>query len=120
MSSDIVRLRVAAEKKIAGEIVRIAMENCWAIGIKDEDGVVLPPCQFADKILAAMFGTDEDVLTLYVTDDHGRTKMRVGWIHLIYGNDGLDVVHDFSVNDSMEGLMDLVNAFIDREWPEVV
>lgn len=52
-----------------------------------------------------MFQTDEDFIYLYSQDG-----ARCGWFRLIYGNDGWDVVNDYSTN--MQEIMDAVEI-----WP---
>jgi hypothetical protein len=47
-----------------------------------------------------LMSTDEDYLMVY---EPGK-KERLGWIHLVYGNDGYDVVSDYTTN--LEALVD--------------
>lgn len=45
-----------------------------------------------DAVLRTMFATDDEYLNIY------RRGKRIGWVRLVYGNDGFDVMSDYTVN----------------------
>ena len=47
---------------------------------------------------------DEDRIVVYTP-----AKGRVGWLHLVYGNDGNDVIADYTTN--LEPQLQAVNAY---------
>lgn len=60
-----------------------------------------------EHIANALYSTDEDQLLFYKGDEY------MGWVRLIYGNDGWDVINDYSVK--LEWLMELgVNTLVDE------
>ncbi len=56
-----------------------------------------------DNIVAQMFQTDEEHLFFYVPTPGGPlSKKQLGWVQLVYGNDGWDVISDYTANEFME------------------
>lgn len=86
-----VRLERMIEKLIAKELVTRALAAGYKVSVNDGEETTLRKSTDLAKIMAAMFTTDEDTL-------HIDTPGYKGWIELIYGNDGTDVIHDYSTN----------------------
>lgn len=59
-----------------------------------------------DAILREMFATDDERLLLY------RKGRAGGWVSLVYGNDGFDVISDYTTN--LEGVLKPANELADR------
>ncbi len=96
-----VKMRQEVECKIAKAFVKAAIKDEYAITVDYGDG----PSNYLGStkaVLAAMFQGDEDHLTLHT---QGATA---GWVQFIYGNDGWDVISDYSVN--LEYLMGPANV----------
>jgi hypothetical protein len=70
-----------------------------------------------DTILKAMFTTDEDYLMLNCKGANSfkgsghRPSVSEGWIKFVYGNEGWDVINDYTTN--LEKIMDPINKFAD-------
>jgi hypothetical protein len=96
--------RIKAEKRMCVALVTACLKRGFAISVSD--GEDWPVKRSTDKaaILAALFSTDEDVIVI-----RARDGSKAGWFQLIYGNDGFDVVSDYSVTDACEAI-----------WNEVV
>lgn len=60
-----------------------------------------------DTIFAAMKTTDEDCLFVYMRETRGS----MGWVRFIYGNEGVEVINDYTV--SLESVMSIVFNLID-------
>lgn len=86
-----VKMRQEVERKIATAFVTSAIQEGYTITVDYGDGPSkhLPTIK---AVLAAMFQGDDDVLVLY---KHGKSE---AWIQFVYGNDGWDVISDYSVN----------------------
>lgn len=69
-----------------------------------------PGTNNVDQVLAAMFKGDDD--HVYVNDARGNY---VGWIWLIYGNGGDDVISDYSVD--LDRIVEPVYAWVDAGLP---
>lgn len=92
-----IQLRIDIEKKIVRAFCLAAMDAGYTCQINNGDDETGP---FSNLTLALkhLFLTDQDVITLY--DHFGKQS---GWAHMVYGNDGWDVIHDYSIN--VESLM---------------
>lgn len=92
---------VTMRQKVEKEIVRSAIVELTTAGFflkvyDGEDFVTPVPTNNVDEIFASMFTTDED--SLLVFSHPTNTESRIGWISFIYGNEGWDVIHDYTVN----------------------
>ena len=95
--------RIRAEKRIATALVTHALDRGYRISVND--GEDWPVKRSADKaeIMAALFSTDEDTIVL-----RSSAGEKVGWFRLIYGNDGWDVVSDYSANPTCDAIWEKV------------
>jgi hypothetical protein len=103
-------MRQEVERKIAAAFINQALAAGFTISIDnggDEDEET-KPSNNQDEILAGMFQTDEEHLYVW-NPTNGK---RVGWVFFVYGNDGWDVISDYSVN--MEPLMSEANKISDH------
>ena len=84
-------MRRIVEREIAAALIADGLAAGYAIAVNnggDEDE--LPPSTDAEAILAAMFATDDEHLHFY------KDGKRAGWVWFVYGNDGWDVISDYS------------------------
>lgn len=62
-----------------------------------------------DIVMRELHTTDEQYLIFY------KGESKIGWVHLVYGNDGYDVIADHTDSDEMErlvaGAMELAEKF---------
>lgn len=91
--------RIRAEKRMCTALVDGCLKRGYAISVSD--GEDWPVKRSTDKaeIMAALFSTDEDVIV--IRDSEGN---KAGWFQMIYGNDGWDVVSDYSANPVCEAI----------------
>lgn len=103
-----VKSRQRIERTIARRVVLDAIAAGFALNVNNGgDTSELPaPSKKVKEVLAAMFATDDEHLLLYKDDK------RVGWVYLVYGNDGWDVVSDYTVN--LEKVMEGANQLADK------
>lgn len=99
MSDVNVRIRTAIEKAIAEQCVTDLLTAGYELAVNnggDEDEVKvtngLTEKTARGRILSGMFATDDEYLRVY---ENGKP---VGWVHFVYGNDGVDVISDYTVN----------------------
>ena len=62
------------------------------MAVFDGEEVTLKPTTDVGSILEAMFTSDEEYMFVHSSD----TGERVGFVRFIYGNDGWDVINDYS------------------------
>lgn len=102
-----VKQRQKIEKQIARKFLRIALAAGYAISL-DNGG---DEFEFKDStdfsfIVSEMFATDEEHLHL------SKDGKRCGWVYFVYGNDGYDVICDYTTN--LEYLMPDVSKLADK------
>lgn len=90
---------IEKRRGIERRIVKKAVEDLIACGYMlsvnnggDEDELV--DSSDVDDVLSVMFAADED--TIYAKREISPEK--VGWVHFVYGNDGHDVIQDYTVD----------------------
>lgn len=86
-------IRQEIERKIIKAAVTSLIREGFNISVWDGESYQIKNSITVGGVMAAIMSTDED--TLIVRDSHD-TPM--GKIFLVYGNDGYDVIHDYSVN----------------------
>ena len=97
--------RIQIEKDVATKIVDDALALGYSISLNnggEEDE--LTDCRDREKILAELKASDED--TLKFTSIAGN---HLGWVWLVYGNSGWDVIRDYTTNleELLKGAFDL-------------
>ena len=103
-----VQTRQGIERQIIERIVKDALAAGFQITVDDGgDEPSLKRSTDQDAIMAAVMLTDED--RLYYSQPGQPLQ---GWVRLVYGNDGWDVVCDYTTN--LEPLLAGANAEADR------
>ena len=88
-----IRQRQKIEQTIARAVVDALLAAGFALGVYDGEDIVIYHSTSKAAILKALFDTDEDYLYVYEGTDLHR-----GWVRFVYGNDGWDVISDYTVN----------------------
>lgn len=101
--------RIRTEGKIARKLVCIGLEVCGQADVHDGEEWVLTRCANAGKVMDALFSTDDDRIRFRSPDG---TKNAV--FYLVYGNDGYDVISDYTANETAEAIMAQVQPYIDN------
>lgn len=108
-----VKFRQHIERKIARATIKALLNAGFTLGVNDGEETVLRRCTDPKTILAAMFSTDEDYLLVYEGAAAGGKKPpQIGGVRFIYGNDGWDVISDYTLN--LEEALKPVCALSDR------
>lgn len=84
-----VTTRQRIERRIARRIVTDAILHGYAVSVHDGEEVALDYTTDVQAVMAALMTTDEDTLFFHRGGDRG-------WVRLVYGNDGTDVIQDYS------------------------
>jgi len=100
------KLRHELERRIATQAIEDLIAAGYTIDVNDGEETTLKASSDRDAVLTAMFTTDED--WLYVNKD----RNRIGWIRFVYGNDGFDVISDYTVN--LEDVLTNTHALADQ------
>lgn len=103
-----VQARQQIERQIIERLVKDALAAGFQITVDDGgEGPSLSRSTDLDAIMAAVMLTDDD--RLYYSQPGNPLQ---GWVRLIYGNDGWDVVNDYTTN--LEPFMAGATAEADR------
>jgi hypothetical protein len=99
--------RIAVERDIATRTVDALLSAGYALVVYDSEAY-RPSKRTTDRtvILDEMFQVDDEYLVVLPL-----TGKRVGWVRFIYGNDGWDVINDYTVN--LESIMQPINDYAD-------
>lgn len=93
--------RQKAEYAVISAFVKAALAAGHTLGVYDGEETVLKHSSSYKAVMAAIMSTDDDYIFVYPV---GATSgPRMGWVRLIYGNDGPDVISDYTTN--LEHLM---------------
>ena len=84
-----VRARVAIERRIVKSLLDEFSEQGFTFWV-DNGGDDFIPCDTKEKALTELLNTDDDQLGPVPKGD----SIPLGWIRLVYGNDGWDVMSD--------------------------
>lgn len=98
-----VKMRQEVERKIVQAAIKQLLAAGFSLDVNDGEETTLKHSTDAAAIVAAMFTTDEDYL--FVNEPGAGSPAaalkggsRIGWVRFIYGNDGYDVMSDYTVN----------------------
>ena len=97
------------EKRIARSAINALLENGYAVTVYDGEAYTLKNSLDAKTILAAMFTTECDRL---IAKNPKEEFANIGWIDFVYGNDGWDVISDYTVN--LEGVLKETSELADK------
>jgi hypothetical protein len=86
-------MRQEVERKIATAVVETLLAAGFYIEV-DNGEDMNKPSRTAAVILRQMFLTDDEGLLV----SKGAESKAFGWVYFVYGNDGWDVVSDYTVN----------------------
>lgn len=103
--------RQAIERRIVRKLVADALKAGYALSVNDGgEELAITDSRDAKAVLAALMNTDEDYLILRQGEDKG-------WVRLVYGNDGWDVICDCTLNleDVLAGVEALADQIEERE-----
>jgi len=94
------------ERKIANKIIGVMLDSGYTITIDNGNDITIRQSSNKEDILAGMFLTDEDKILVSHKDGNSR-----GYIWLVYGNRGWDVIHNYS--NSLEVILNPVHDLVD-------
>lgn len=94
-------LRHRHERAIAERLVTDAIAQGYQVSVNDGEAWVVKRSTDSKAIMAALFSTDED----YIRIRKDGEETSVGTFTLVYGNDGWDVIADWSYSAETEAVM---------------
>jgi len=95
--------RQKVEQRIASRLVSALLAADYTLAVCQGDEDEQPATGSKRKIMALLGECDDDRIIVY------NDSKRIGWVHLVYGNDGNDVISDYTMN--LEPLLLAVNLY---------
>ena len=97
-------LRHRHERAIAERLVTDAIAQGYQVSVNDGEAWVVRRSTDSKAIMATLFSTDED----YIRIRKDGEESSVGTFTLVYGNDGWDVIADWSYSAETEAQMEQI------------
>jgi len=88
-------MRIAVEKEIYTKVIDVLLEAGFGLSIDNSgNDYEIENSRDREAILKSMFLCDEDRLYVHKPTD----SQPFAWVYFVYGNDGWDVISDYTVN----------------------
>jgi hypothetical protein len=105
-----IKFRQAVERHLVRQFIRDAIRLGFTLSVDDgEDGYFIERSSDPKAVLKACLQMDEDRIYVY---PKGSTD-RVGWVYFVYGNEGFDVLSDYTLG-IVEELLASTRALADK------
>ena len=94
------------ERAVCSALVKAGLEAGYGIGVYNGEETVIKNSTSFKAIMAELFSVDEESLLFW------KDGKKAGHVFLVYGNDGWDVICDYTTN--LEHIMERPNRVSDR------
>jgi hypothetical protein len=117
-----IRARVIVERAIIRRAITDVLAAGYLVRVHDGEDWACEPTLDLGVLMAAIMATDEEKLVVYRHDSKGAKWVPHGWIFLVHGNDGWDVINDYTTNleDVLKGATELGDAIAEADFLAVV
>lgn len=107
--------RMTMERMVIRRFARGALDKGYQLRVYNGEGWECPRTSDLAVVMNAIMATDEEGLHVYAPNAASESGWyRIGAITLVYGNDGYDVMADYSVKLDDLGLMAEANELADK------
>ena len=90
-----VKARQRVEQTIALTAAQVLLDAGFSLGVNDGEEITIHHSRNIEDIKDALFTTDEDYLYVYRAKGDCKDTRPDGWVRLVYGNYGWDVISDY-------------------------
>ena len=101
--------RIMTERRICTALIKQVLADGNALSVFDGEEWTVKSSRDEKLIRAALFTTESDELVVRDVDNN-----RLGWFQLTYGNDGYDVIGDYTANEYCQSVYDRLEPMIDK------
>jgi len=96
-----VKHRIEVERKIVRAFIREALAKGYSVSVYNGgDEPEIDKSRDETALRKAVMLSDDDRIYLFIDNE------RVGWAWFVYGNDGWDVISDYTANAELEELVE--------------
>lgn len=110
--------RINVEQKIVRKIVKALLKAGYFLRTDEQTHDPRPniPTDSAEEILKEMMEVDDEFLGVWKPQDItlGMTGRPMGWVRFVYGNDGWDVISDYTTN--LEAIIDPICDWVSKTY----
>lgn len=104
------------DRAIVTQCVEELLEQGFNLSLFHEEALAFKHSTNKEQILSNLLQCDEETLAIY-----DNTQQRVGWVFFVYGNDGYDVISDYSITieqyiPKTQELVDKLQVQSSAEW----
>jgi hypothetical protein len=107
--SKIVAKRIKMERAIISRLVKDGLKLGYVVSVCDGEEWTVKKSTSYKAIMGAIQTTDEDIIRFRKADGE-----LVGSFYMVYGNDGYDVISDYSDNDLCKELIKGADTLSDK------
>lgn len=100
--------RIAVEHKIVKKTIKTLLAAGYLLSVNDGEGVTGLTIDEA-TLYSHLFDLDDAYLEVFRRD---APSVRLGWVRFVFGNDGFDVISDYTT--SLEEILKPVNEYANR------
>ena len=104
-NSAAVKARQRVEQTIALTAAQVLLDAGFSLGVNDGEEITIHHSRNIEDIKDALFTTDEDYLYVYRAKGDRKDTRPDGWVRLVYGNDGWDVISDYCDVDLLDSYL---------------
>lgn len=94
------------ERRVVRRLCLALLKAGYTLGVYDGAEQVMSEARTWKAVEPALFSVDDEYLTV-----HNATGKRVGWVRLVYGNGGWDVICDYHIH--LESIIAPVSDYAD-------
>jgi hypothetical protein len=105
-----VQARIDLEKRIVRKIVQNAIAIGYTVSLNDGEAWTVKRSVKVTEVMEAVQTTDWDFLKFRYAEGEKKGEP-VGTVHLVYGNDGYDVIADYTDNAEIEKILETAKAY---------
>lgn len=102
--------RIGIEKRLSSALVGACINRGYLVSLNDGQEWVIKKSHNKTDILAAMFTTDTDTILI-----RAKSGEKAGQFYLLYGNDGTDVIADYTHTEPCEAIWnEIIKPIIEK------
>lgn len=100
------------ERAVTRQLVTSLLAQGLALSVEYGEGREMFPTRNAETVNAMLHACDEEQLAVWKAADGGGEPVCIGYVFLVYGNDGYDTVSDY--HTSLEPYMGEANRYAEE------